>query len=113
MFGFNKKDTTSDNDMMVKAYKDCENKQKQYWAWLGSEEGKRIYHLQTLIMKTYETVNIEAEIYGRRLGEIYTSEDYLNDFQVFFKPEVFNKLKEWCKEYETLCKAEEKVISEL
>ena len=113
MFGFNNKDTSSDYDKLSNAYKTCVSRQQRYWDWIGSEEGKRIYHLQTLIMKTYETVNIKAEICGRRLGEIYINEDYLNDFQVFFKPEVFNKLKEWCKEYETLCKEEEKVVSEL
>lgn len=115
MFEFkNKKEATlSENDEMTLEYKTMLDKRKPYWDWLGSEEGKRIYHLQTLIMKTYETVNIKAEISVRRLGEIYTSEDYLNDFQVFFKPEVFNKLKEWCKEYETLRAKEIKILDNL
>ena len=113
MFGFKKKDTSSDYDMLSRAYNTCTNRQKPYWEWLGSEEGKRIEHLQTLIIKTYETVNIKAEICVRRLDETYIREDYLNDFQVFFKPEVFNKLKEWCKEYEALCDKESKILVNL
>lgn len=97
MFGFN---TNNVND-----------KYKAYYDWLGSEDGNRIVHLQTLIIKTYETVNIKAEICVRRLNESFTREDYLEDFKVFFKPEVFKKLREWCKEYEALCKDEEKLIS--
>ena len=97
MFGFNKKNNTETSN-----YDRVRSIQEAYWNWRKSEEGKRIEHLQTLIMKTYETVNIKTELCGHRLSETYISSDYLEDFRVFFKPEVFNKLSDWCKEYETL-----------
>lgn len=81
--------------------------------WNNSEDCKRLRHLETLIIKTYESVNFNAYLMGSRLDESFTREDYLEDFKVFFKPEIFDKLKEWCKEYEMLCEKENKVFDNL
>lgn len=104
MFGFKKKKkaTLSENDEMTLAYKTIMNKRKPWFDWIESEDYKRFAHLQTLILKTFETVKIKIELSGSRIDPSYTRDDFLEDFRVFFKPEVFNKLSEWCKEYEIL-----------
>ena len=115
MFGFNKKNNDNDN-----FYSDCDrlqkalyDKHKEYFDWQGSVECKRFNHLQTLIIKTYESINIKADLIGTRLDESFTREDYLEDFKVFFKPEIFSKLREWCKEYEMLRAEEIKLLEEM
>lgn len=115
MFGFNKKDTRSEGDKFKSDYIAWSDKQKAYWDWLESEDGKRIYHLQNLIICAYETanINIKDKLVGSRLDESYTRADCLRDYSVFFKPEVFKKLEYWCSEYETLREVERKLISEL
>ena len=109
MFGFKNK---NNHDYWNNLYKEANDKYQAYYDWTGSEECNRMHHLQNLIIKTYETVNIKADILGRRLNESFTREDYLEDFKVFFKPEVFNKLREWCKEYEILRNKEVKLIEQ-
>lgn len=81
--------------------------------WKNSEDCKRLIHLRTLIIKTYELVNIKAYLIGTRINESFTREDYIEDFKIFFKPEIFDKLKNWCKEYEMLCEKENKVLDDL
>lgn len=85
---------------------------KEIEDWCNSEEHKRFNHLQTLIIKAYESIGIKLDTfaYGEMLTEEFTRDDYINDYAVFFKPEVFDKLKEWCKEYEILRKLESKVL---
>ena len=78
--------------------------------WCESNECQRLNHLETLIIKTYESINIKADKLIIRLDDNFTREDYVEDFRVFFKPEVFNKLKEWCKEYEMLAKKEQEIM---
>lgn len=102
MFGFKKKVTMSENDEMTLAYKTMVDKRKPWFDWMESEDFKRLNHLQTLILKTFETVNIKIDLSGARIDPSYTREDFIEDFRVFFKPEVFNKLSDWCKEYEIL-----------
>ena len=109
MFGFKKNNSNTETSN----YDRVRSIQEAYWDWRKSEEGKRIEHLQNLIMKTYETVNIKTELCGHRLSETYISSDYLEDYKVFFKPVVFNKLSEWCKEYEELCDKESKILVNL
>lgn len=87
--------------------------QQSYCDWLNTDNGKRISHLQTLIIKTYKSVNIEADLIGIRIDESFTREDYLEDFKVFFKEEIFKKLREWCKEYEILRAEESKILNEM
>lgn len=89
--------------------KEMKNKYEIFQDWSNSEDGKRLKHLRTLITKTYESVNIKADFEGARLDKNFTREDYLEDFKVFFKPEVFDKIKDWCKEYEMLCEKEDLV----
>lgn len=117
MFGFNKKNNYNDDfySEWDKTCKEFMDKQKPYLDWLAGEGGKRIYHLQNLIIHAYETanINIKDDLVGSRLNEFYTRADCLRDYSVFFKPEVFKKLEYWCSEYETLREAEEKLISEL
>lgn len=113
MFGFNKKDTTSDYDKIRILQKSIMDKHKEYFEWQESEEHKRYEHLQTLIIKTYESVNIKADLYGTRIAEDFTREDYIEDFKVFFKTEVFKELREWCKEYELYREKERKLLDEL
>lgn len=115
MFGFNnkvnKEREAKKEQNLIKARM---NSYERLRKWLNSEEHKRFNHLQTLIIKAYETVGIKAERYEQGFGnliECYTREDYLEDFKVFFKPEVFDKLKEWCKEYEFLRDKENKVFN--
>ena len=96
--------------------KDIKSRKEQFKIiddWKNSEDCKRLRHLETLILKTYESVNFKAYLMGTRLDESFTREDYLEDFKVFFKPEIFNKLKDWCKEYEMLCEKENKVFDNL
>lgn len=104
MFGFKKKKkvTLSENDEMTLEYKKIMAKRKPWFDWIESEDYKRFAHLQTLILKTFETVKIKIELSGSRIDPSYTRDDFLEDFRVFFKPEVFNKLSDWCKEYEIL-----------
>jgi hypothetical protein len=102
MFGFKKKATLSENDEMTLAYKTMMAKRKPLFDWIESEDYKRFAHLQTLILKTFETVKIKIDLSGSRIDPSYTRDDFLEDFRVFFKPEVFNKLSDWCKEYEIL-----------
>lgn len=106
MFGFN--NNTQINEETI--YKATRDTYKEYYDWIESNEGHRLYHLETLIIKTYESVNIEADKSIRRLDDSFTREDYVEDFKVFFKPEVFNKLKEWCKEYEILVQKECEIL---
>lgn len=90
-----------------------ESKHKKMFEWADSKERKRLLHLETLILKTYETVNIKADRYCGGFGHIldnFTRVDYLEDYEVFFKPEVFDKLKDWCREYEALRKEEDKIF---
>lgn len=106
MFGFNNKVKKEREAKKEQSYLSEFNRirelNKKYEEWQLSDEYKRFNQLQTLIIKAYESVNIEADLLGVRIDEIFTREDYLEDFKVFFRPEVFNKLKEWCKEYEIL-----------
>ena len=102
MFGISKKE--------IKAMK---NKYEIIQDWNNSEDCKRLNHLQTLIIKTYESVNIKTDLTGIRIEDNFILENNLEDFQVFFKPEIFDKLKDWCKEYEMLCEKENKVFDNL
>lgn len=96
MFGFNKvrEELKSEYDAIQE--------------WYNTEEYKRLRYLATLITDTYGTVNIKLDKVA--LDEQHTRADYLEDYKVFFKPEVFDKLKDWCREYEALCKIEAKVL---
>lgn len=105
MFGFNNNDNFL-TDLRIRS-------QQSYCDWLNTDNGKRISHLQTLIIKTYESINIKADLMGIRLDESFTREDYLEDFKLFFKPEIFSKLREWCKEYEMLRAEEIKLLEEM
>ena len=98
-----------------KEVKEMKNKYELIKEWNNSKDYKRLYHLQTLIIKTYESVNIKAELEDprRRIDENFTRDDYLEDFKVFFNPEIFNKLKDWCKEYEMLCEKENQLFNNL
>ena len=100
-------------DISIKEIKARRNQFEKIDDWNNSEVRKRLLHLRNLILKTYESVNIKADLIGTRLDESFTREDYLEDFKVFFKPEIFNKLKDWCKEYEMLCEKENKVFDNL
>ena len=100
-------------EISIKYIKARKEQFKKIDAWNNSEDCKRLRHLQTLIIKTYESVNFKADLMGTRLDESFTREDYLEDFKVFFKPEIFYKLKDWCKEYEMLCEKENKVFDNL
>lgn len=99
MFGFNCKE--------IKAMR---NKFEIMQDWNNSDDCKRLRHLQTLIIKTYESVNIKADLLGARLKESFTNENYIEDFKVFFNTEIFDKLKDWCKEYEMLSVKETQVF---
>lgn len=90
MFGFNKKNDNNDNDNFYRTY---DKSRKEYYDWVASEEYKQFQHLQTLIIKMYEMVNIKADLLGIRIDESFTRSDFIEDFKMFFKPEVFNKLK--------------------
>ena len=100
-------------DISIKEIKARRNQFEKIDDWNNSEVRKRLLHLRNLIIKTYESVNITADLIGTRLDESFTKEDYLEDFKVFFKPEIFDKLKDWCKEYEMLCEKENKVFENL
>lgn len=113
MFGFNKKDTTSDYYKMISLQKSLKDRYKEYFEWQESDDYKLFNHLQKLIIKTYKTVNIKADLLGTRLDESLTRSDYIEDFKVFFKPEVFEKLKEWCRKYELLREHEQKIMENL
>lgn len=114
MFGFkNKVDLRNESTaIQPKVNYMASDRVKEINDWYNSYEHKRFKHLQTLIIKAYETVGIKADTiaYGEMLMEEFTRDDYINDFAVFFKPEVFDKLKEWCEEYEILRKLEFKFI---
>ena len=97
----------------IKYIKARRNQFEKIHDWNNSEDCKRCIHLRTLIIKTYESVNIKADLIGTRLNDSFTREDYIEDFKVFFKPEIFDKLKDWCKEYEMLCEKENKVFDNL
>jgi len=90
-----------------------QRKFKKYWEWRDSEEFKRMSHLKTLIVNAYGTVNINMDNEYGRLDESFTRADLIEDFAIFFDPKVFDKLKDWCREYEALCKEEDKVIEEV
>ena len=100
-------------DISIKEIKARRNQFEKIDDWNNSEVRKRLLHLRNLIIKTYESVNITADLIGTRLDESFTREDYIEDFKVFFKPEIFDKLKDWCKEYEMLFKKENKVFDNL
>jgi len=100
-------------EISIKDIKARKEKFKKIDDWNNSEDYKRLRHLQTLIIKTYESVSIKVDLMDTRLDESFTREDYLEDFKVFFKPEIFDKLKDWCKEYEMLCEKEHKVFDDL
>lgn len=100
-------------DISIKEIKARRNQFEKIDDWNNSEVRKRLLHLRNLIIKTYESVNITADLIGTRLDESFTREDYIEDFKVFFKPEIFDKLKDWCKEYEMLCEKENKVFENL
>lgn len=105
MFVFNKKETTSEYDRMNSLHKAIIEANKPYFDWIETEDYKRLKHLETLIIKTYETVNIKfGDVYDDVIDETFTGSGYVEDFEIFFKPEIFNKLKEWCREYEMLLK---------
>lgn len=110
MFGFNKKNNNEVDEYhnLEKLRKVYMERNKPYFDWIETDDYKLLNHLQTLISKTYETVNIKVDLIGIRLDRSFTRVDYVEDFNVFFKPEVFSKLREWCKDYETLCEAESK-----
>lgn len=97
----------------TKEIKAMKNKYEIIQDWNNSEDYKRLSHLQTLIIKTYESVNIKTDLTGRRIEDNFILENNLEDFQVFFKPEIFDKLKDWCKEYKMLCEKENKVFDSL
>lgn len=92
---------------------DITAKHQKYFDWIASEDNKLFNHLQTLIIKTYDTVNIKADLLGLRLDESFTRGDYIEDFKMFFKPEVFDKLKDWCRQYELLREKEQKIMENL
>lgn len=108
MFGFHKNNDDDDLHLMYKEtfHNEIRDRYKEYYDWIESNEGKCLQHLETLIIKAYESVNIKADKLIRRLDDSYTGGYNVEDFRVFFKPEVFNKLKEWCKEYERLVQKE-------
>lgn len=98
MFGFNNKDNLR-QEATPKINYNARNRLDEINAWLDSEEHKRFVHLKTLIIKTYETVDIKVDIIGEEISEEFTRADLIQDFAVFFKPEVFDKLICWCEEY--------------
>lgn len=111
MFGFNKKKKNNNYDEYYKLQKALKYyNHKEWYDWCDSEENKRFKHLETLIIKAYKTVNIEADLLGRRLNKSFTREDYLEDFKIFFEPKIFDKLKEWCREYEMFRVKEQKLL---
>lgn len=79
-------------------------------AWCASEEHKRFVHLETLIIKAYGTIGITADTLCGVLSDEFTRADLIQDFAVFFDSKVFDKLKDWCKEYEILRKLHSKVF---
>lgn len=107
MFGFKKKDKEiSDWDRMTLLHKAYKEANKPYLDWIETEDYKQLNHLQTLIIKAYGTVGITADLLGTRLDRSFTRSDYLEDFKVFFTPEVFKELRNWCRNYELLREAE-------
>ena len=112
MFGFFK--NNEHNIIGESMFKnDITAKQQKYFDWRESEDYKRFSHLETLIIKTYETVNIKAELMGFRLNESFTRSDFIEDYKLFFKPEVFDKLKDWCSQYELLREKEQNIMNNL
>lgn len=114
MFGFNYKDNLrKELEQEQKACDKARSRLDEINEWYNSEDYTRYRHLKTLIAKTYETVGIKVDTYGEINGEIdeeFTRADYIEDFAVFFDPKVFDKLKDWCKEYESLNKFNAKVM---
>lgn len=115
MFGFNNKVNNKVNKEREarKERNALEAQQSKFeiWSkWCNSEEHKLMYHLKTLIIKTYATVGIKADIIGERISDEFTRADLIEDFAIFFDPKVFDKLKDWCREYEALCKEEDKFL---
>ena len=109
MFWWNKQ-VEDDLDVQRKAEQLSKQKQvEEYYKWCSTKEYSRLLHLETLIEKAYESVNIKTTKF-RRLYFTFTKEDCIADYEVFFRPEVFNKLKEWCKEYRDLCKKEDELL---
>ena len=109
MFWWN---TQVEDDLELERKIEYSQKRKQmeeYLKWQASKEYNRLSQLETLIEKAYESVNIKPTKF-RRLFYNFTREDCLADFEVFFRPEVYNKLKEWCKEYRVLCKKENELL---
>lgn len=107
MFGFKKKDKEiSDWDRMTLLRRAMNEANKPYFDWIESEDYKQLNHLQTLIIKAYETVGITADLDGERLDRSFTRSDYMEDYRIFFKPEIFKELIDWCRNYELLREAE-------
>lgn len=94
------------------ALKAQQSRFEKWCKWCNSEEHKRMYHLKTLIIKTYGTVNIKMDNEYDRLDESFTRADYVEDFAIFFDPKVFDKLKDWCREYEILREKEDEIIKD-
>jgi len=111
MFGFNNKVNKEREARKERNALEAQQRKFEIWRkWCNSEEHKRMYHLKTLIIKTYGTVNIKMDNEYDRLDESFTRADLIEDFAIFFDPKVFDKLKDWCREYEALCKEEDKFI---
>ena len=111
LFGGKEKEIMFGLNNFSKELANQRNKLKKCNEYYKSNEYKRLIHLETLIIKAYESVSIKADKYTDRLNESFTREDYVEDFKVFFRPEVFNKLKEWCKEYEILREKEDEIMN--
>ena len=113
MFGFNNKVNKEREARKERnALEAQQRKFEKYWKWNHSEEYKRMLHLKTLIIKAYGTVGINVDIFDEVLSYEFTREDYVEDFKVFFRPEVFNKLQEWCKEYEILREKKDEILNQ-
>lgn len=114
MFGFNNKVNKEREARKERNALEAQHSRFEIWSkWCNSEEHKLMSHLKTLIIKTYATVGIKADIIGERISDEFIRADCLKDFAIFFDPKVFYKLKDWCREYEALCKEEDKIIEEL
>ena len=107
MFGFKNNDDFR-KEPTTKVNDNARSSLDEINEWYASADYKRYLHLKTLIEKTYETVGINADTLGRY--DDFTREDYLEDYAIFFDPKVFDKLKDWCKEFEILNKLNNKVL---
>ena len=107
MFGFKNNDDLR-KEPTPKVNYNARSRTDELNEWFASADYKRYIRLKNLIEMTYATVGISADTLGRY--DDFTRADYLEDYSIFFDPKVFDKLKDWCKEFEILNKLNNKVL---